>query len=184
MKRKTDLSLGKIRKKTYQNPKEIVIENASYLFEMVKVLSEAKTTDKPIAVVGIGTPKILGDSIGPLVGSLLESMDLPIKVLGTVSNPVHALNIQEQIDSLKNKYTVIVIDAAIGKKVGEISCEKGGIYPGAGTKKDLGYYGDYSILVTTATNRIAFYTLREEKFDFIKQKVKLIAYCIKVMFDR
>lgn len=177
MKRMTSLSLGKIREKSYK--KEAFV----YMFRIMQLLEDAKKTDKPIAVVCIGAPIVLADSIGPCVGSLLEEMDLPIKVLGTMQDPIQALNIQRRTFNLQEKYTVIVVDASIGGKIGSIVCEKDGIYPGSGLKKDLGFIGDYSILVTTASNRISFYTMRKSKMEFIIRKAKLIACCFKVMLE-
>ena len=45
------------------------------------------------AIVCIGTDKCIGDCLGPLVATILEENLFPLPIYGTISNPIHALNI-------------------------------------------------------------------------------------------
>ena len=65
-------------------------------------------------VVCIGTDRCIGDCLGPLVGTLLEEKRFPLPVFGTVSEPIHALNIDKRLQEIKLAYAdanIIGIDA-------------------------------------------------------------------------
>ena len=102
-----------------------------------------------IVILCIGSSKITGDSLGPLVGSILE--DISIKnVYGTISSPVHALNLDDTIDRIyvnHKKPVIIAIDASLGSLdgVGNINIWKGSLKPGSGVHKKLSSIGDISI---------------------------------------
>lgn len=95
----------------------------------------------------IGTDRYTGDALGPLIGKRLE--EYGFTVLGTLSKPVHAVNIYntiEEIDRLKKNKQIIAIDAGLGKNVGCVSVWKGSIQPGAGIHKNLPCVGDIGIM--------------------------------------
>lgn len=54
-------------------------------------------------IVCIGTDKCIGDCLGPLVGSILTENFFPLPVYGTLSAPIHALNIDERLDEIRVK---------------------------------------------------------------------------------
>jgi len=56
---------------------------------------------KDIVVICIGSDKCIGDSLGPIVGELLEKENLGIPIYGTLNEPIHALNIEEKVNELK-----------------------------------------------------------------------------------
>lgn len=182
MKKKTFLSLGNVQKKEalYEDGSEF-IDRMIDTIQIVKILLDAKESKNPIAILCIGTPNTIADSLGPCVGTLLEDSNLSVKVLGTIREPLHALNLEEQLRKVEG-YTIIAIDATIGRQIGSIACTREGIYPGAGVRKKLGYVGDYSITVTTATNPLFFYLTSEKALGFITMRARLIACCIKVIF--
>ena len=99
----------------------------------------------------IGTDRSTGDALGPLVGTWLsEYPSFPYEVIGTLQQPLHALNLQQNIESLQGrtiKPYVIAIDACLGKveKIGHIVIEKGPLFPGKAVKKNLPSIGDLSI---------------------------------------
>lgn len=109
-----------------------------------------KSSQQPV-VLCIGTDRVTGDSLGPLVGYKLSKSPLrKIAVYGTLENPIHALNLDE---TLKEIYAVhkdpflIAIDASLGtvKHLGFITLGKGTLNPGSGVKKDLIPVGDLFI---------------------------------------
>lgn len=111
---------------------------------------------KPVLFVCIGTPRAVGDSIGPRVGEKLIHSNLKnIKVLGTMDKPVHALNIKDTVKQIKREYsnhTVVAVDAFISdsRKFGEIIKFDGPIFPGAGVGKKLPAIGDCSIIINVS----------------------------------
>ena len=104
-----------------------------------------------LLIVCIGSDRSTGDSLGPLVGSILQKTPLQNTiVLGTLSQPVHALNLPETREQLAKDYktaAVLAIDASLGRKknVGCLEIGKGGLYPGAAVKKSIPPIGDLFI---------------------------------------
>lgn len=102
----------------------------------------------------IGTDRSTGDALGPLVGERLLSLGCtPESVLGTLADPLHALNIERRMDELAASAPhacLIAVDAALGRAahVGALTVRSGGIRPGLGVGKDLDEIGDISITAT------------------------------------
>src|SRR5699024_315598 len=105
-----------------------------------------KDTDTLILLC-IGTDKITGDCLGPLVGTKLREQGYPHPVHGTLQYPVHAVNLPATLVSLHQKYAspfLLVIDAAIGPadKIGCVSFSRSSIRPGRGVRRPLPPVGD------------------------------------------
>lgn len=107
-------------------------------------------TSAPVFVC-IGTDLVTGDSLGPMVGSVLRcSPDFPYMVYGTLSRPVHAVNLADTMTEVASRHPgspVIAIDASLGtrKHLHYITIAPGSLSPGAGVNKFLGTVGDISI---------------------------------------
>lgn len=99
----------------------------------------------------IGTDRSTGDTLGPLVGTwLAESVNFPFEVIGTLSDPLHALNLQSKLEELQSRPIppfIVAIDACLGglQRIGYISIEKGPLLPGKALQKDLPPIGDISV---------------------------------------
>lgn len=99
----------------------------------------------------IGSDKITGDSLGPYVGYQLKQYILKnIFVYGTLSSPVHALNLEKTISCIEKKHPnalIIAVDASLGRKkhLGYVTIGNGALYPGAGVQKELPPVGDIYI---------------------------------------
>lgn len=113
--------------------------------------------DRKILFFCIGTPRNKGDSVGPLVGSVLKRNGCD--VLGTVKNPVHALNLEHKIIEAKKNFPehlIIAIDSSIAKNSWELHnmlVRVGQIKPGAGLGKNITPVGDISICISTEFER-------------------------------
>ncbi|WP_052343828.1 spore protease YyaC [Bacillus massiliigorillae] len=99
--------------------------------------------NKEIVIMCIGSDRATGDSLGPLVGTLLNKVtNFPYKVYGTLFEPIHAINLddvyKEIITNHMNAY-ILAIDACLGQKknVGKVIVQAGPIKPGAGVQKEL-----------------------------------------------
>ena len=83
-----------------------------------------------ILILCIGDSKLIGDSLGPLIGSFLERNKIDIgnnvKVLGTLEKPIgynDLIEIAKHINYNKEYYTTIItIDSALGsnQNIGKI----------------------------------------------------------------
>ncbi len=129
-------------------------KNSSVLLHSVisNLMSKLKyNSNRNLVILCIGTDRSTGDSLGPLTGTLLMKTGmLPAEVIGNIHNPVHASNLQEIIEEIKNKYRnpfIIAIDAGLGKQssVGYIDVKKGPLKPGTGVNKQLPEIGDMHI---------------------------------------
>ncbi len=99
----------------------------------------------------IGSDRSTGDALGPLTGSLLSNyISFPYKIIGSLDQPLHALNLRETVESLQSQSTtpfVVAIDACLGeqRRIGEILFQTGPLLPGKAVKKELPPIGDVSI---------------------------------------
>ena len=77
-----------------------------------------------ILFVCIGNGKIIGDSLGPLIGTVLEKNkrliqnNVKIDVIGTFENPILYYNVEEFIKNIDSQdYSeIVIIDSALGSK--------------------------------------------------------------------
>ena len=113
---------------------------------ILDMLNGLNTQKKPITIFCIGTDKCIGDALGPLVGTMLtekEIQQIGVKVIGTLWDPVHAVNMEEKIKLLDNSSFVIAIDAAVSVDALDIiEVRDTGIIPGAALNKNLPRIGD------------------------------------------
>ncbi len=101
-------------------------------------------------ILCIGTDRATGDCLGPLVGEQLLNYSETFRVMGCLSAPVHALNIRDAIQDIRQNYDnpfVIAVDASLGSSshVGLVTINDGPICPGKGVQKKLPAIGDISI---------------------------------------
>lgn len=136
------------KKKTYY-------KNSLAYYQVSEGIKEFITDDT--VIVCIGTDKCIGDCLGPLVGTLLKDNLFPLPTYGTISNPVHALNINNYLSIIKKNHPhskIIAIDACLGESnsIGEIHIRDYAIHPGKGVGKSLPDVGDASIVGIIDTN--------------------------------
>lgn len=111
----------------------------------------------PLRFFCIGSDRITGDSLGPFVGYKLEQYRshlpkniVPYQVIGTLSDPVHALNLNRTLDALSPShmsYLTIAIDASLGsaESCGHITLSNQPLLPGEGIRRKLRKVGQISI---------------------------------------
>lgn len=85
-----------------------------------KILIKNGFSDIAPVLLCIGSDRVTGDSLGPMVGSALEERyKKSIPVFGTLKMPVHALNLEETIDAIHLHFPdhpLIAVDASFGTK--------------------------------------------------------------------
>lgn len=106
---------------------------------------------RPAIILCIGTDRSTGDALGPLIGTHLSRLNLPqLNVYGTLDEPVHATNLQENIQLIQQSFVnpfIIAIDACLGRmdSIGCITLANGPLKPGAGVHKQLPEVGEAHI---------------------------------------
>ncbi len=129
-------------------------------------LSPESLQTKPPVVVCIGSDLAIGDSLGPIAGSMLryKTQGLGIFLYGTLAAPVTAKEIGYIRTFLKETHKgsqIIAIDAAVGEQgdIGLVRITDAPLFPGAGANKKLGSIGDISVLGIVAEKSITNYAL-------------------------
>lgn len=156
--------------------------------ELVDKLSEYMNKDS--VIVCIGTDKCIGDCLGPLVGTILQDNDFPLKVYGTIDNPIHALNIHDKLEAIyeiHEKKNVIGIDACLGKEenIEKLSIRDYGISPGRGVGKDLPEVGECSLVgIVDSSENSDFFFSRSIRLATIMQMAKRASEILFEAYDR
>lgn len=122
-----------------------------------------KRNKKPI-IICIGSDLVLGDSLGPLVGTMLVRRTAPAYIYGTLGSPITAKEVacaKTQLKLFHPESFAIAVDAAVGNAddIGLIKVTNRGLKPGLGVDKNLGVLGDCSIIGVVAEKSAQNYNL-------------------------
>jgi putative sporulation protein YyaC len=149
--------------------------------ELISLLP-ARLVNRPVVFICIGTDRSTGDSLGPLIGTLLDEKKLStFHVYGTLEDPIHAVNLDDKLKEIKAKHfnpIIIGIDACLGrlKSVGVIQVGEGPVKPGAGVKKELPAVGDYHITgIVNVSGFMEFFVLQNTRLNLVLKMAKVIA---------
>ena len=135
-----------------------------------------------IVILGIGTDLILGDSIGPWVGTKLKIIENEyVQIYGELRNTLNFKNGKNIISNIYQNYRnpyLITIDAALSnnKKIGEIVLNKGYIKLGKAFDRSICFYSNININCIVG-NR---YSTKEEN---IRELNKMDIKCISAMSE-
>lgn len=103
-------------------------------------------------VVCIGTDKVVCDSLGPIVGTMLnDKMQRPLYIYGLQCRCLTALNIADSYSRIKELHpnsTILAVDAGVGdsSQIGKVQLSNHGILPGLATNRQLPCIGDIGIV--------------------------------------
>lgn len=116
--------------------------------DLVNEISSRLPNDpSKIYFVCVGTDRSTGDSLGCFVGTMLESKGYR-NIVGSIDDPLHAVNLKERTSSIPEDAFVVAIDACLGRRenVGRVLFYEGSLHPGAGVNKKLDPVGDFTIM--------------------------------------
>ncbi|MCC3359355.1 spore protease YyaC [Bacillus sp. REN16] len=140
---------------------------------------------QPIVIFCIGTDRSTGDCLGPLIGTKIAEKGLShFHVYGTLDEPIHAVNLQEKIEEINQRYSnpfIIGIDACLGrlKSVGSITIGEGPIKPGAGVNKELPPIGDMHITgIVNVSGFMEFFVLQNTRLSLVMKIANTISSSI------
>ena len=129
-------------------------------------ISQEKVQKKPPVIVCIGSDLAIGDSLGPITGSMIKykTQGLQYFLYGTLATPVTAKEVRYLRSFLRETHKdspVLAVDAAVGEKgdIGLIRLNDTPLRPGAGANKKLGEVGDISIIGIVAEKSVSNYGL-------------------------
>lgn len=140
--------------------------------------------DRNTIIICIGTDRCIGDCLGPMVGTFLKERCFPLPVFGTISEPVHALNLDKKLGEIKllhpNK-NIIGIDACLGdsNNIGEIQARDYPVHPGKGVGKTLPDVGEASIIgIVDSSDNNELFTNNNIRLDLIMNMSKIITHAV------
>lgn len=137
---------------------------------------------RPIAFACIGTDRSTGDALGPLVGQRLLKLGFdPEAVIGTLEEPLHALNLEERLQPLTAPAggpLIVAVDAALGPmgNVGTVNLRRGGLLPGQGVGKTLPRIGELAVTATVNVQAggLDVQVLQSTRLFLVQQLAELI----------
>lgn len=128
--------------------------NSEDFNKIAKIIASKYQEYKEIVIINVGTDLVVGDSFGPLVGTMIEENRLNnFYSYGNLDNPITALNLKDEVKKIKamhpNAY-LIGIDACVSKTEEKLNTlmfrlDKP-LCPGSGAGKVLIDVGDSSIV--------------------------------------
>jgi putative sporulation protein YyaC len=152
----------------------------------LKDLIDARSaTDLSPVILCIGTDRIIGDALGPMVGSILQKeAGESLSVYGTLPHTVHAMNLDRVLPAIKEKHPgqlMIAVDASLGtpENIGTIWIRPHGLKPGAGVSKNLPCAGDIAItgIVGRESSR-PYLDLQTTRLATVAEMAERIAECV------
>ncbi|MFV9510313.1 spore protease YyaC [Tepidibacillus sp. LV47] len=182
---------------TFKNPMKYVIDSTDpqgyhQLSHSIQYFLD-KYAYNHWVILCIGTDRSTGDALGPLVGSKLKLMEpRHYTVLGTLEEPVHALNLENTIQFLKEHYPdsgILAIDACLGqlRSVKSIQVVDGPLKPGAGVYKTLPEIGHFHISgVVNVGGFMEYFVLQNTRLHVVMKMADMIALSVhhSIQFNR
>lgn len=131
-----------------------------------------------VVVLAIGSDRVTGDCIGPLVGYMLSSRGVP--VYGGLRSPVTALNILETCAVISKRHPhafIIAVDSAVGsdREVGKVKVIPRGLRPAAAAGRKLPRVGHLSVIGVVSPERLGAKALSEVRLGSVFTLARSIA---------
>lgn len=154
---------------------KIDLEIETGLFNETLMNAFNESNKKEFVIINIGTDRVTGDCLGPLLGTLLEEKELSnIKIYGTLKDPIHAKNLEYKILEIYKAHPdafFLAIDACLAQDyehLDKIYLRSIPIQPGKGLGKDLLSVGDYSIIANVAmADEFNFFELNRVRLNIV-----------------
>lgn len=166
-----------------------------FLYKMQKCIKKLDDRFSNIIFLCIGTDKIIGDSVGPIIGSKLKYLENEyIKIYGTIGNNLDFSNTKKIVENIYEKYEkpfIIAIDAALSKenKVGEIYISNGHIKIGNALEKSICFYSNINIKCVVGkyqnlNKKENINVLNNVSKESVNNIVEIVSYGIKNIIEK
>ena len=168
--------------------KEVHYQDTDAFVKLSKALYDKlkPVQDREIAYLCIGTDRSTGDSLGPLIGTLLKNKGVK-NVYGTFDDPAHMISYKAIYEIIKadldNPY-IVAIDAGLSTSdnVGLVMVKDEGVWPGSGVGKETKEIGDMSIVgIVNVGGFMEYYILQNTRLSLVMNMADLIASVIDVI---
>ena len=143
------MNMLKETKVSYFNP-ETSLASFHFIHTLKSCYKECFSLNKHLVILCIGSDRVIGDCLGPLVGSKLMQQNFPHPLYGTLEKPLHAGNLTRQLPEISIVHPNVcrpAIDAAVGSRnhIGLVSLSCQPLFPGKGVSRSLSPVGNISI---------------------------------------
>lgn len=165
-------------------------EEQGGFIKLANFIGELIPKNKQFVVVCIGTDRSTGDSLGPLVGTMLKAKLASEHIYGSLQSPVHAINLEETLEHIQNTYNdpfIIGIDACLGKlsSIGFISASDGPVMPGTAVNKQLPPVGDMHITgIVNVNSFMQHIVLQNTRLHLVMSMASFIANSLILSLSR
>lgn len=132
----------------------------------------------------IGTDRSTGDSLGPLIGTMLEECGFN-RVIGTLKHPCDANKLPLIVPSLSERGTIIAVDACLGRpeNIGAYLVAHGPLIPAQSIGKGLAAVGTYSVAgIVNAISPKPYWTLQSTSLYHVMGMAKEITNAINMQW--
>lgn len=166
--------------------KEIFIQKKEFIRDLEYILYKKKQEKyfSEMVFLCIGTDKVIGDSVGPLVGTKLKELlnkynFFNINIYGSLDKTINYSNIIREVKNIEEKHKnacIIVVDAALSKKenIGKIFVASGKTLLGKSLNKSKIEIGDISIKIVVGRNyKFEKYNLNELQSSSLYEIINL-----------
>lgn len=166
-------------------------QKEEFIKNLTSILYEEKRKNgfMELVILCVGTDKITGDCLGPLVGTKLKELlscynIFNINIYGTLENNISYSNAKINLNIIEKMHPnayIIVVDAALSKRenIGKIFIEKNETVLGKGLNKNKIRVGKLSIKAVVGENRkipkYNFYTLKNTSLNTVINLANIVA---------
>lgn len=164
-------------------------EKESFMQEFSNYLYQERKKYFEVVFLCIGTDRVIGDCLGPLVGTMLEEKlekynIFNLSIYGTLQKNICYTNIQEILEILQKKHQnacIVVIDAALSNKenIGKVFIKREKMILGKSLNKTKVEIGDISIKAVVGKDyklsRYNFSSLQNISLSRVMRLASLIA---------
>lgn len=172
---------------SYYHPSD---KKAFYHFQkdLKNKIRKYRKKNQPLVIVCIGTDRVTGDCLGPLVGQYLQNHTSLYTVYGCLAQPVHAQNLSETIREIHAAYEnpfIIAVDACLGcaEHVGYITLSNMPLFPGQSVSKKLPPIGNLSITgIVNATSDSNEEMIQNTRLHIVVELASFISSAIETSF--
>lgn len=144
--------------------------------------------NQPTVFLCVGSIKVTGDSVAPLVGTLLNANNFNGFVYGGVNCPITAKQTDiyaENVKKLHPNSKVVAIDSAVGdiSEIGQIKLISTPLTPGLAVRKDLKRLGDISLMgVVASRSQDNCKALSQTAFSLVSKMADVISSAVTLAF--
>lgn len=176
-------------------PFRIGFDEENVVKELTSVLDAVfeEAIGRQVVLVCVGTDRSTGDAFGPIIGSKLEAGIIfpKVSIYGTLDEPVHAVNLADTLERIRSAHReppfILALDACLGKfeHVGHLILEQGPLHPGAGVKKSLPEFGDYTLTgVVNVCGFMEYFVLQNTRLGIVMRMTDVVVEGLRTSLSR